>query len=93
MARFVRARVKLGDYSYSISVPINGVDFYTIIFLVLRLIRYQIMLNCWQEFAENRPTFPDLVREFDRMISMLSDKVSILLKRCKLVRNCLLTLC
>lgn len=35
---------------------------------------YQIMLNCWQEFAENRPTFPDLVREFDRMISMLSDK-------------------
>ena len=34
------------------------------------------MLNCWHEFAENRPTFPDLVREFDTMISMVSDKVN-----------------
>ena len=33
------------------------------------------MLNCWNEYAENRPTFPDLVREFDRMISTISDKV------------------
>ena len=36
------------------------------------------MVNCWNELAENRPTFPDLVREFDRMISMLSDKVKIM---------------
>ena len=35
------------------------------------------MLNCWNEYAENRPTFPDLVREFDRMISTISDKVCI----------------
>lgn len=39
--------------------------------------RYQLMLNCWNEFADNRPTFPDLVREFDRMITMLSDKVNV----------------
>ena len=39
--------------------------------------RYQLMLNCWHEYAENRPTFPELVREFDRMISIISDKVSI----------------
>ena len=35
------------------------------------------MVNCWNELAENRPTFPDLVREFDSMISMLSEKVKI----------------
>lgn len=35
---------------------------------------YQVMVNCWNELAENRPTFPDLVREFDSMISMLSEK-------------------
>ena len=34
------------------------------------------MLSCWSEHAENRPTFPDLVREFDAMISSLSDKAS-----------------
>lgn len=33
------------------------------------------MLNCWNEFADKRPTFPELVHEFDQMISMLSDKV------------------
>ena len=33
------------------------------------------MLGCWNECAENRPTFPELVRQFDEMISMLSDKV------------------
>ena len=36
------------------------------------------MVNCWNELAENRPTFPDLVREFGSMISMLSEKVKIL---------------
>lgn len=36
------------------------------------------MVNCWNELAENRPTFPDLVREFDSMISMLSEKVKIM---------------
>lgn len=41
-------------------------------------IRYQVMVNCWNELAENRPTFPDLVREFDSMISMLSEKVKIM---------------
>lgn len=35
---------------------------------------YQLMLNCWNEFADKRPTFPELVHEFDQMISMLSDK-------------------
>ena len=39
------------------------------------------MLNCWSEFADKRPTFPDLVREFDRMITMLSDKVSVTIGR------------
>lgn len=43
--------------------------------------RYQLMLNCWSEFADRRPTFPDLVREFDHMITMLSDKVNIIFRR------------
>ena len=37
------------------------------------------MLNCWSEYADKRPTFPDLVREFDRMITMLSDKVNVII--------------
>jgi len=39
------------------------------------------MLNCWSEFADKRPTFPDLVGEFDRMITMLSDKVNVIVRR------------
>lgn len=35
---------------------------------------YQLMLDCWNEFADKRPTFPKLVHKFDQMISMLSDK-------------------
>jgi len=35
------------------------------------------MLNCWSEFADKRPAFPDLVREFDRMITIVSDKVNV----------------
>lgn len=45
--------------------------------------RYQLMLNCWSEFADKRPTFPDLVREFDRMITMLSDKVNVIRRMTK----------
>lgn len=41
------------------------------------------MLNCWSEFADKRPTFPDLVREFDRMITMLSDKVNVIRRMTK----------
>lgn len=34
------------------------------------------MLNCWNEYSENRPMFSDLVRQFDQMITMTSDKVN-----------------
>ena len=50
-----------------------------LIFLQFPYPRYQLMLNCWSEYADKRPTFPDLVREFDRMITMLSDKVNVII--------------
>ena len=40
--------------------------------------RYQLMFNCWEENPDSRPTFTDLVRQFDNMISLLSDKVKAL---------------
>ena len=38
-------------------------------------LRYQIMLKCWQESPTQRPTFEELVKEFDAMLVSLSDKV------------------
>ena len=38
-------------------------------------LRYQIMLKCWQESPMQRPTFEELVKEFDAMLVSLSDKV------------------
>ena len=38
-------------------------------------LRYQIMLKCWQESPMQRPTFEELVKEFDAMFVSLSDKV------------------
>ena len=38
-------------------------------------IRYQIMLKCWQYSPTQRPTFEELVKEFDAMLVSLSDKV------------------
>lgn len=49
------------------------------------------MLNCWSEFADKRPAFPDLVREFDRMITMVSDKVNVII-RTKMFRDVLISL-
>lgn len=34
------------------------------------------MLKCWQESPCKRPTFTELVKEFDAMLVSLSDKVS-----------------
>ena len=34
------------------------------------------MLKCWQEFPTKRPTFEELVKEFDAMLVSLSDSVS-----------------
>ena len=33
------------------------------------------MLKCWQESPTQRPTFEELVKEFDAMLLSLSDKV------------------
>lgn len=49
--------------------------------------RYQLMLNCWNEAAEKRPTFPELVRSFDAMISLVSDKVNASLVKVALVNS------
>ena len=38
-------------------------------------LRYQIMLKCWQESPMQRPTFEELVKEFDAMLVSLPDKV------------------
>ena len=38
-------------------------------------LRYQIMLKCWQESPMQRPTFEELVKEFDAMLVSLSDRV------------------
>ena len=38
-------------------------------------LRYQIMLKCWQESPMQRPTFEELVKEFDAMLVSPSDKV------------------
>lgn len=35
---------------------------------------YEIMLKCWQESPSKRPTFTELVKEFDAMLVSLSDK-------------------
>jgi len=34
------------------------------------------MLKCWQESPTKRPTFEELVKEFDAMLVSLSDSVS-----------------
>ena len=39
-------------------------------------LRYEIMLKCWQESPTKRPTFEELVKEFDAMLVSLSDRVS-----------------
>ena len=33
------------------------------------------MLKCWQESPMQRPTFEELVKEFDAMLVSLSDRV------------------
>ena len=38
-------------------------------------LRYQIMLKCWHESPMQRPSFEELVKEFDAMLVSLSDKV------------------
>ena len=64
---------------------------FSVIWLMLFFIflcpRYQLMLNCWNEAAEKRPTFPDLVRAFDAMISLVSDKVNASLVKVALVNS------
>ena len=40
-------------------------QFYFILFFLMS--RYQVMLNCWQEDADDRPTFDSLRRELKRM--------------------------
>ena len=35
--------------------------------------RYQIMLDCWKEQPQHRPTFTDLRQQFDTMITKQED--------------------
>ena len=35
------------------------------------------MLKCWQDSPTQRPTFEELVQEFDAMLVSLSDKVRV----------------
>ena len=38
-------------------------------------LRYQVMLKCWHESPMHRPSFEELVKEFDAMSVSPSDKV------------------
>ena len=40
-------------------------------------LRYEIMFKCWQDSPTQRPTFEELVQEFDAMLVSLSDKVRV----------------
>ena len=48
------------------------------------------MLKCWQESPTKRPTFEELVKEFDAMLVSLSDSVSskLLLIRQSIIYGC-----
>ena len=48
------------------------------------------MLKCWQELPTKRPTFEELVKEFDAMLVSLSDSVSskLLLIRQSIIYGC-----
>ena len=48
------------------------------------------MLKCWQELPTKRPTFEELVKEFDAMLVLLSDSVSskLLLIRQSIIYGC-----
>ena len=48
------------------------------------------MLKCWQELPAKRPTFEELVKEFDAMLVSLSDSVSgkLLLTRQSIIYGC-----
>lgn len=40
-------------------------------------IRYDIMLNCWDENSTNRASFTELRKQFDAMLSSMTSKVSV----------------
>ena len=48
------------------------------------------MSKCWQESPTKRPTFEELVKEFDAMLVSLSDSVSskLLLIRQSIIYSC-----
>lgn len=53
-------------YCYSLSIPIRkGV--YNLVFFFLRF-SYTLMLHCWEENPEERPSFEDLFERLDAML-------------------------
>lgn len=38
--------------------------------------RYQLMINCWNEVSDKRPTFTQLVSELDHLLAVASEQVS-----------------
>ena len=55
--------------------------------MLLRVDRYNVMQECWNENPLHRPTFADIVHDLDRIVAMSSRDVS--LTRFKLLRQCI----
>ncbi len=53
----------------------NKLSILTIFFYVF--IRYNLMLESWQQLPGARPTFSDLVSDLDRILALSSNDVSI----------------
>lgn len=53
-------------YCYSLSIPIRK-EVYNLVLFFLRF-SYALMLHCWEENPEERPSFEDLFERLDAML-------------------------